>query len=50
MILLQLSNPKAFRRLISLVTQKDTADGDNIPLMQEEAADGKITTAGLYKV
>ncbi|XP_068761985.1 atrial natriuretic peptide receptor 1-like [Montipora capricornis] len=28
---------------------KDTADGDNIPLMQEETADGKITTAGLYK-
>lgn len=31
--------------------QKDTHDhGENVPLMREETSDGKVTTAGYYKV
>ena len=31
--------------------QKDTHDHDeNVPLMREESSDGKVTTAGYYKV
>lgn len=36
---------------LSLFMQKDTHDHDeNVPLMREESSDGKVTTAGYYKV
>ena len=36
---------------LSLFMQKDTHDHDeNVPLMREENSDGKVTTAGYYKV
>ena len=36
---------------LSLFMQKDTHDHEeNVPLMREESSDGKVTTAGYYKV